>query len=331
MEILYVTHPVFVQHDTGSWHPERPARLAAAERGVWAAGLGVRRVEAALVDRELLTSVHAASYVTAIERFCAAGGGALDADTVAGEASWDAALRAAGAGPQAVGLLEGAEDVTAFLAVRPPGHHALVDQAMGFCLFNNVVVTAAFLTAAGWKVAIVDWDVHHGNGTQALTWNDPDVLYISAHQHPFYPMTGRIDERGGRGAEGTVINIPLPAGSAGDVYREATHRIIVPAIRSFAPDWLLVSAGFDAHEDDPLADLRLQAGDYGQAAAALATLVPPHRTLSFLEGGYHLAAITSSVAQALKGFAGQLDPADGSAASPAEAFEVVAAVERSIG
>jgi len=331
VEILYVTHPAFVEHDTGSSHPERPARLAAAERGVWAAGLAVRRVEATPVDRELLTSVHAASYVAAIERFCAAGGGPLDADTVAVEASWDAALRAAGAGPQAVGLLEGSEDVTAFLAVRPPGHHALADQAMGFCLFNNVAITAASLTAAGARVAIVDWDVHHGNGTQALTWNDPDVLYISAHQYPLYPMTGRISERGGKGAEGTVINIPLPAGSAGDVYREVTHRIVVPAIRSFAPDWLLVSAGFDAHEDDPLADLRLRASDYGHAAATLARLIPPHRTITFLEGGYHLAAITTSVAQALKGFAGRPDPPDGSLSSPARAFEVVATVERSLG
>ncbi|MEX0757093.1 MAG: histone deacetylase [Acidimicrobiia bacterium] len=330
MEVLYVTHPAFSQHDTGSWHPERPARLDAAERGVSSAGLSVRRIEADRVESETLAAVHAPAYIDAIERFCAAGGGPLDADTVAVEASWDAALRAAGAGPQAVAILEQATDATAFLAVRPPGHHALAAQAMGFCLFNNAVVTAASLTARGQRVAIVDWDVHHGNGTQSLVWNNPDVLYISAHQYPFYPMTGGISERGGASAEGTIVNIPLPAGTAGDVYREITGRIILPTLAAFRPDWILVSAGFDAHAHDPLAELRLEAADYGQMAAALSTVVEPNRIVTFLEGGYNLAAITESVAQTLRGFAGTNDTAFGPHTSPPEAFEVVAEVERSL-
>lgn len=330
MEVLYVTHPRFAEHDTGSWHPERPARLAAAERGVWSAGLGVRRIEADVVDRSTLETVHAPSYIDAIERFCAAGGGPLDADTVAGEASWDAALRAAGAGPQVLQMLESATDTTAFLAVRPPGHHALAAQAMGFCLFNNVVVASSVLRAKGKRVAIVDWDVHHGNGTQELTWNDPDVLYISAHQHPFYPMTGDIDERGGPGAVGSVINIPLPPGTAGDVYREVTTRIVLPALSAFRPDWILVSAGYDAHDHDPLADMRLEAPDYGQMAASLAGLVGPQRIVTFLEGGYNLAAITESVAQTLRGYAGRHEMAHGTLTSSFEAFAVVDQVERGL-
>ncbi len=331
MEVLYVTHPAFAEHDTGAWHPERPARLTAAERGVWSSGLGVSVVQAERVDPDLLADVHSPAYVASIERFCAAGGGPLDADTVAVKASWDAALRAAGAGPQAAALLENATDTTAFLAVRPPGHHALIDQAMGFCLFNNVVVTAAWLTARGKRVAIVDWDVHHGNGTQAMTWHNPDILYVSTHQHPFYPMTGVIGERGGRGAEGTVINVPLPSGTGGDVYREAMERVIAPAVRSFAPDWLLVSAGYDAHADDPLADLRLGESDYGAMANSLAALLPANRIMVFLEGGYHLAAITSSVAQTLRGIAGRHDVSAPRFTSSAAAFDVVAQIEGLVG
>jgi len=331
VEALYVTHSAFAAHDTGTWHPERPARLAAAERGVWSAGVGVRRIEAERVQPDVLEAVHTRSYIDAIERFCLAGGGHLDADTVAVEASWDAALRAAGAGPQSVALMETAEDTTAFLAVRPPGHHALAAQAMGFCLFNNAVVTASYLTARSQRVAIIDWDVHHGNGTQALVWDEPDVLYLSAHQHPFYPMTGDVHERGGPKARGTVINVPLPAGTAGDVYREMTARILAPALASFRPDWILVSAGFDAHDHDPLADLRLEARDYGQMAAALAAVVPPNRIITFLEGGYNLAAITDSVAQTLRGFAGRHETEHGTFVSPPAAFAVLDRVEDMLG
>lgn len=322
MDVLYVTHPAFLAHDTGAWHPERPARLVAAERGVFSAGLSVERLEAPVVERKVLEAVHPATYVDAIEGFCASGGGPLDADTVAGEASWDAALRAVGAGPAAVDALDTATtDITAFLAVRPPGHHALAAQAMGFCLFNNVVVTATALVAGGARVAIVDWDVHHGNGTQELLWDRRETLYFSAHQSPFYPMTGHADERGG--AEGNVINVPFPAGTAGDAYRRMTRHLLLPALHSFDPDWILVSAGFDAHADDPLADLRLLAPDYGELASALVTVVPPNRIVTFLEGGYNLAAITESVAQTLRGFAGRNEPATGEIRSPQTAFDLI--------
>jgi acetoin utilization deacetylase AcuC-like enzyme len=304
VEIIYVTDPAFYRHDTGAWHPERPARLEAVERGVMTCGLTVSRLAARPAERAELELVHRPEYIDAIARFCRSGGGSLDPDTVAVEASWDAALLAAGSGPAALTALEDRPDATAFLAVRPPGHHATSNRAMGFCLFNNIAVTAATLRTRGNKVAIVDWDVHHGNGTQDMFESDPNVLYLSLHQYPFYPGGGALVEVGVGAGAGTVVNIPLPAGTGGDVYRSAFERIVSPVLTQFAPDWILVSSGFDAHEEDPLAEQRLVASDYSFMAGALTAVVPANRIVTFLEGGYHLPAITSSVAAALRGFAG---------------------------
>ena len=187
MRVLSVTHPVFELHTTGRNHPERPARLEAALRGVEDAPVEVVDMLAPEVDMDLLELVHSRDYVEQIRAFCAAGGGALDPDTRAVEASWEAALRSAGSGPAAVRALEGEEADTAFLTVRPPGHHALIDTAMGFCLFNNIGVTARMLTERGDRVAVVDWDVHHGNGSEEMFAPHRDILYISFHQYPFYP------------------------------------------------------------------------------------------------------------------------------------------------
>jgi acetoin utilization deacetylase AcuC-like enzyme len=269
---------------------------------------GVRRSKPAVVEHrprrattDELCLVHERAYVRAIESFCEAGGGSLDADTVAGAASWEAALRAAGAGLDAAARLRAGEGGSAFLALRPPGHHALADRAMGFCLFNNIAVTAAALMAGGERVAIVDWDVHHGNGTQNTFYDRADLLYVSMHEFPAYPGSGWLDENGLGAGDGTTVNFPFPAGTAGDVYRLAMDRVAVPILEAFAPDWVLVSAGYDAHTADPLAGIRLVADDYAFLGDRVRAVTRPGRLIYFLEGGYDLAAIEESVAATLDG------------------------------
>jgi len=329
VQVLYFSHPAFRLHDTGLWHPERPGRLDAVERGATLSGLPLLRRRPEAVDRALLDKVHDPVYVGAVERFCAAGGGALDEDTIVTPSSWEAALLAAGAGPTAAAELAGSDpDTLAFLAVRPPGHHALRNRAMGFCLFNNVAVTARALLDGGATVAVVDWDVHHGNGTQALLGGERTALYVSIHQAPFYPFTGEVAETGA--SPGSLLNIPVPAGTGGDAYGVLFRRVVVPALRRFRPDWLLVSAGFDAHEEDPLAQLRLIASDYAVMAAALAEVVPLNRTIVFLEGGYHLPALTASVAATLQGFAGAVDDMAETRRSPASSWAAVEDAEREL-
>lgn len=305
--MLFVTHPAYLDHDPGLGHPERPQRLVAVEAGAVDAGLEGALKYAA--PREATTTelerVHAPAYVAALERFCRAGGGALDADTAAAPGSWEAALMAAGAGLEASDRLRNGEAAAAFCAVRPPGHHALSARAMGFCLFNNVAVTAAALAAGGERVLIVDIDAHHGNGTQDLFYDDPRVVYVSFHQNPLWPGTGSVAETGLGPGVGATVNIPVPPGATGDVYRRGIADVVVPLAEELRPDWLLVSAGFDGHRDDPLTDLGLSAGDFADITADLVALVPPGRRLLFLEGGYDLDALRSSTAATLAALVGE--------------------------
>ncbi len=312
MKVLVADHPAFARHTTGQWHPERADRLIAARAGVDEAPVEVVEFSPSPAGLEMLTEVHLLEYVESIKRFCEAGGGELDPDTTVGADSWDAALRAAGAGPGSVDLLRRGVAEVAFLPIRPPGHHALLDRAMGFCVFNNVAVTARFLTGMGNRVAIVDWDVHHGNGTQETFLMDPDVLYVSLHEFPAYPGSGWVNETGMGPAAGTAVNFPMPIGTAGDVYRVSFERVVLPVLSAFAPDWLLISSGYDAHLSDPLAGLALLESDYASMGAALRDAVGPGRTILFLEGGYDLKAVRGSVAATLSGLAGVTVPNEAS-------------------
>jgi len=295
------------QHATPSWHPERPGRLDASLSGIPAAGLlsAVSIREPRLATTDELAMAHAGSYVAGIERFCGSGGGDLDPDTYAAPGSWVTARRAAGAVLDAVDALQTSECDVAFAAGRPPGHHAVADQAMGFCLFNNVAVAAALLAGQGRRVAIVDWDVHHGNGTQDIFYDDARVLYVSLHESPLYPGTGLASETGGPNAPRSNLNLPFPAGTRGDVYRQAIDEVVAPVIESFDPEWLFISAGFDGHRDDPLAGLELTSADYADFAVRLQSLVAARRTVVALEGGYDFRALAASTGATLAALIGE--------------------------
>ncbi len=293
-------------HDTGVHHPEHRTRLGAVRAGIADAGLGgVAPLGRRLATRDELLRVHSGAYLDALERFCAAGGGDLDPDTPVSPGTWDTALASAGAGLAAVDALVADAADAAFVGARPPGHHADRSRAMGFCVINNVAVVAAALAAAGERVLIVDWDVHHGNGTQDIFWDDPTVAYFSTHQSPLYPGTGRMAETGGPHARGSTVNVPLPAGASGDAVRRALEEVAQPLVEWFAPGWILVSAGFDAHRADPLAELQLTSGDFADLAVLVAGMAPrPGRLALFLEGGYDLPALRMSVAAALSALLG---------------------------
>jgi acetoin utilization deacetylase AcuC-like enzyme len=293
MTIALITHEACLDHDTGPGHPERIERLQAVLAALDAADIvGVVREEAPRASFDQLAAVHDRAHVGAMLALVGQHT-ALDADTIVSPGSIEAALRAAGAVVRAVDIVMEGGAQAAFAAVRPPGHHAEPDRAMGFCIFNSVAVAARH-ARDHWglaRIAVADFDVHHGNGTQAAFWDDSGLFFASSHQSPLYPGSG---ERHERGAARNIANAPLAPGSGSREFRDAWSRDLLPAIDAFAPDLLLVSAGFDAHVADPLAQLRLQAEDYAWLTGELIALAQRHcrgRIVSTLEGGYALAAL----------------------------------------
>jgi acetoin utilization deacetylase AcuC-like enzyme len=311
---VYFSHPSGAGHDTGAGHPEGAARIAAIEEALvrrdW---LGYERRAAPAAGRKALEAVHTARHLEAVRAMSAAGGGALDADTPVSAGSWEAAVHAAGgACAVASALLERGADV-AFSAARPPGHHASANTGMGFCLVNNVAVAARHaLDALGAsRVAIIDWDVHHGNGTNDIFRTSDAVLYTSIHQGNLYPGTGPLTDIGSGDGRGFSINLPVPAGSGEDTWLSLLEWIVVPVIEEFRPDLILISAGFDAHRDDPLGGCMLDEASFAEMARHVRALgrragAPVG---AVLEGGYALPALGASVAATMEALADETAPA----------------------
>ena len=320
----YVLDEIFVEHRSPSGHPERPARAQAVRDALIGAGIASRGrqvVTRAATDEEL-ARVHAASYLAQLERTVPGKTGWLDPDTYYSPRSWEAARAAAGSTTELATRVLAGELSSGIAVVRPPGHHATRDTAMGFCLLNNVAVAAASLRAAGAaRVAIVDWDVHHGNGTQDIFWDDASVLYTSVHQFPYYPGTGAPTEIGGAHAQGATINVGLPGGSRDADYAAVFDHVFMPALSRFKPDVLLISAGFDAFEHDPLAGMRVTRGGFAAMARRLrraADLWSGGRALVVLEGGYDLDGLAGGMTAVLEAFAGKTPDAEPLAALPGE-------------
>lgn len=307
MTTLLVTHPCFVAHDTGPGHPERADRMRAIDKVLGhEVFVGLDRREAPLRDdvETWIALAHPQDYTDALKEARPAEAGMavrVDPDTVLSPGSWEAALRAVGAGLMAVDAVMSRRAANAFCQVRPPGHHAESGRAMGFCFFNSIAIAGLYARKkhGAERIAVVDFDVHHGNGTQEIFWSDKDLFFGSTHQMPLYPGTGALSETG----VGNIFNAPLRPGDGGEPFREAFEARILPALRHFGPDIVLVSAGFDAHRDDPLANLELVEADYAWATQRLADAAAKHaggRLVSMLEGGYNLTALARSVAVHVK-------------------------------
>ena len=316
---VFLSHPSSLEHDTGP-HPEQPARIAAIERELAAQDwLGYARINSPAVPLATLTAVHPERYVAAIEAVSARGGGYLDLDTVMSAGSYGAALHGAGGAVRLVEMLLAGEAPTGFSAHRPPGHHACAERAMGFCLFNHVAVAAQHaLDALGLaRVMILDWDVHHGNGTSDIFLSSDRVLFVSIHQSPLYPGTGAVGETGTGQGRGYTVNLPVAPGSGDELYLSLVSHVVLPLAVGYQPELVLISAGYDAHAEDPLAGCRVTDAGFGAMAAMMragcSALGVPLGAV--LEGGYALGALARSVAVTLAALAGDYG-ADAGAPAP---------------
>jgi len=303
-----VYHPLYLRHDTGD-HPERKERLLAIMEKIDSSGLEPVRItpDAATVDQ--VAKTHSQRYIEQVRTTAARGGGYLDLDTVVSKDSYDAALMAAG------GTIAAAEAVlgdveNAFALVRPPGHHAMPNRGMGFCIFNNVAVAAKYAQSRGLeRVLIVDWDVHHGNGTEAIFYDDPSVLYFSTHLYPHYPGTGRFTDVGEDDGKGYTVNVPLPQGTGDDGYLMVFRELLMPLAMEFKPDIVMISSGHDSHEGDPLGGMRITTPGFGAMAGVvkeIADTLSEGRLIAALEGGYRLDTLSASVVAVLKAFSGDV-------------------------
>jgi acetoin utilization deacetylase AcuC-like enzyme len=300
MSTLLITHPAGYDHLNGMDHPERPERLRAIEQALEEERFqSLAREQAPRASEDIVALVHPMDYVEALREASPVDGLVrLDADTSMSPGSFEAALRAVGGAMLAVDEVMNQKAANAFVAMRPPGHHTETARPMGFCLFNNAAIAARYARQRYEieRAAIVDFDVHHGNGSQDIFWADKTVMYCSTHEMPLYPGTGAIGERG---EHDTIVNAPLSAGDGGDVFREAFETVILPRLRDFKPDLLIISAGFDAHTRDPLANLNLVEADYSWVTKKLMDVADKSaqgRVVSVLEGGYDLQGLSRSVA-----------------------------------
>jgi acetoin utilization deacetylase AcuC-like enzyme len=312
---VFVSHPSSLAHDTGA-HPERPARIVAidhllSERG-W---LGFARMESPTVDRSVLTAIHPPAYVDSIEAVAARGGGHLDADTVMSSGSFEAALHGVGGAVALAEMLVGGDAPSGFSAHRPPGHHALPARAMGFCLFNNVAVAArhALDTLGLSRVMILDWDVHHGNGTNDIFHSSDQVLFVSIHQSPLYPGTGSAADVGSGAGSGFTVNLPVPPGSDDALLLSLVDHVAVPLARAFEPQLVLISAGYDAHLEEPLAECHATEEGFAAMTRSMRRVCEVLNAPlgCVLEGGYALGALARSVAATLEALGGPVAAGDG--------------------